>query len=197
MPPTCMPIGNPARRCLVDRPVAAATERFAGARRQQHLDEPAVVRAALDFLDRGLRDLRSDQDRAAQPRLLVEPVATCHSFDGARHRGADTRCCVGRRATQRNEDADLHAVEIKMLRAHEVEVGAGRRAVRRPGIAARDVRCHARIGQGFRQRLPQMVGIGLHVLAPALRQERQQLGAAIASADGCRSRPPTGWLPGE
>ena len=45
-------------------------------------------------------------------------------------------------------------IGIEVLLAHEVEIGAGRPAVRRPGVASRYIRRHARIGKRLGQCLP-------------------------------------------
>ena len=70
-----MPIGEAVllgRR--IERPIEPPAEQHVAHHQQQHLHEAAVVRDALDLGDRELRVLRRDQDRGAQPRLLVEEM---------------------------------------------------------------------------------------------------------------------------
>ncbi len=163
-------------RSLIDRPVALAAEWLGGARRQQYLHEPFVAGAAGDFAARlpsGSSGLTRIEPRSRGS--LSSQYADLPFIDGAGQCGAVLDVALGARAAQRDQDADFDAVEVKVLLAHEIEVSAGRRAGRRPCVAARDIRSHARVGQSFRQRLPREVGVGLRMLAPAIRQERLQL----------------------
>ena len=57
----------------INRPVGALAERHVAHHQHQHLDEALVGGAALDLGDRFLDALHRDHDRAAQPRVLVEP----------------------------------------------------------------------------------------------------------------------------
>ena len=57
----------------IDRPIGALAQGHVAHHQHQHLDEALILSAALD-LGHGFFDaLRRNHDRAAQPRVLVEP----------------------------------------------------------------------------------------------------------------------------
>ena len=176
---------------LVDGPVAPAAGWFIGPRRQQHLDEAAIAGTALDLSDGGLRILGRDHDRAAQPRLLGEPLGGLPVVHGPCKRGAVVHialaACTG---AQGHENAVLHPIGIEVLLAHKVEVRAGRAAVRRPGVAARHVGRHARISERLGQCLANVPAVSFEMMLPARREirleigSRAQVGMNIAVDDG-------------
>ena len=176
-----MPSGRPsASRALVDRPVAAAAERLVGARRDVDLDVLPGLGAALDLGDRERGVVLADQDRGLQPRLAAAPVRKLPLIDGALDRGAEFEILLREdEEVEHLQDAELDIERIEMLLAHEGEIGAGRPAGRRPGVAPRDQGRGTRIGRGADIGRAQMVAVGLQMLLPALRQERIQVGARM------------------
>src|SRR6201991_2888611 len=76
-------------RAGVDRPIAAAAERLVGARTDVDLDVFTGLRAALEFGDRQLGVVLSDQDRGFQPGVAVRPERQLPVVDGALDRGAE------------------------------------------------------------------------------------------------------------
>ena len=73
-------------------------------------------------------------------------------------------------ARERDQHADLDAVAVEMLRAHQRQIGAGRAAVRRIGIGALAGGLHARMRQLPVEPLANMRPEGLGMLLPALRE---------------------------
>ena len=164
-------------RARVDRPVAAAAERLVGARRDVDLDVFACFGAAVDLGDRELRVVLSDQDRGLQPRIAVRPERQLPVVDGALDRRAEIEVLLREdEEVEHLQQAELDVERIEMLLAHEIEIGAGRPAGRRPGVAPRDQRRGARIGRGADIGRAQMAAIGLQMLLPALGQERIEVG---------------------
>src|SRR5207248_2209143 len=77
------------------------------------------------------------------------------------------------------QNAELDVERIEVLLAHEGEIGSGRAAGRRPGVAARDQGRRTRIGRGADIGRAQMITVGLHVLLPALCEERIEIAARV------------------
>ncbi len=164
----------------IDRPVAVAAERLVGARRDVDLHILADLGAALDLGDRRLGVVLPDQDRGLQPRLAAGPVRELPVVDGALDRGAEIEILLREdEEIEHLQDAELDVERIEMLLAHEGEIGSGRSAGRRPGIAARDQRRGPRIGRGADIGRAQMIAVGLQMLLPAFGQERIEVGARM------------------
>ena len=122
-------------RGSVDRPIAAASERLARARRHDHLRKRTIVRAQLDLGDRGLGILLRHHDAGAQPRFLAHEEFKLPFVHRMRERSAEIEVALlEARAVAAHQHAVFDAVGIKMLRAHEIDIGAGRPAVRRERI---------------------------------------------------------------
>src|SRR3981189_2163379 len=66
-----------------------------------------------------------------------------------------------------------------MLLLHEIEIGAGRAAGRRPGIAPRDQGRRARVRRGADIGRAQMAAVGLQMLLPALWQEGIEIAVRV------------------
>ena len=154
-------------RRLVDRPIAALSERLDIAGEQQHLDEIFIAGALADFGGGGNAVFIGDDDRALQARILGCPFLDLPIID----RGAD---CAGQilvaqalPAGERIEHAEGYVVGIEQLLLHEGQRGALRAAFRRPGVAARGVRLRLRIGRAFHHAVIGLLAVGLEVFVPA------------------------------
>src|SRR4051812_24127295 len=69
----------------------------------------------------------------------------------------------------------VDAVEIEMLLAAEIEIAAGRTAVRRPGVAARGLRRDLRIVVALGLAVPLAIAVGLQIAPPLIGQKRLHL----------------------
>src|ERR1700730_1496891 len=115
-----------------------AAERLVGARRHIDLDVLADLGATLDLGDRGLGVVLPNQNRRLQPRLAATPVRKLPLIDGALDRGAEIQILLREEEeVEHLQDAELDLERIEVLLAHEGEIGAGRSAGWRAGIAAR------------------------------------------------------------
>ena len=164
-------------RARIDRPVATPPERLVGARADVDLDVAADLGAALDLGDRELRVVLAGQDRCLQPRIAIRPERELPVVDGALDRGAEFEILLREdEEIEHLQNAVLDIQRIEMLLAHEVEIGAGRPAGRRPRIAARDQRRGARIRRGADIGRAQMAAIGAKMLLPAFWHELFNIG---------------------
>src|SRR6478609_6236733 len=164
-------------RAGVDRPVAAAAERLVGAWADIDLHIAADLGAALDLGDRQLRVVLAGEDGGLQPRIAVGPECELPVVDGALDRGAEFEVLLREdEEVEHLQDAVFDIEGIKMLLAHELEIGARRPAGRRPRIAARDQRRGARIRRGADIGRAQMAAISAQVLLPAFRHELLDIG---------------------
>ena len=109
----------------VDRPVGAAAEQHVAHGEQQHLDEAAILRHALDLRDRELRIVHRHQDRRAQPRLAVEQFLRDPVVDGGAQRHRHVLVEQRDRAMQHVADGEPAAERIERLAADHVEGAAG------------------------------------------------------------------------
>src|SRR6266478_6536391 len=167
-------------RARVDRPVTAAPQRLVGPRTDIDLHILADFRATRDLGNGRLGVVLPDQNRGLQPGLPAGPVRELPFVDGALDRGAEFEVLLREdEHVEHLQDAELDVERIEVLLAHEGEIGSGRAAGRRPGIAARDQGPGPRIGRGADIGRAQMIAVGLQVLLPALRQERVEVGARM------------------
>ncbi len=151
------------------------SERIARPRRYQDLHVGGIARAPLDFRDGEDGVLLRHHDAGTQPRLRLDPGLQLPVVDRARERRRIVQIPLFHSgAAERHQHADLDAVGIEMLPAHQAEVGAGRPLLGKR-IHAHAGRGHARIRQLPRQAVAQVLAQGGHVLAPAFRQERMQV----------------------
>ena len=92
--------------------------------------------------------------------------------DGALDRGAEFEILLREdEEVEHLQDSVFDIERIEVLLLHEGEVGAGRPAGRRPGVAARDQRRGARIGRGADIGRAQMAAVFPEMLLPALGHE--------------------------
>src|SRR5712675_1830129 len=159
-------------RARVDRPVAAASERLVGARTDIDLHIAADFGATIDLGDGGFGVVLSGQDRGFQPWVAVGPIRKLPLVDGALDRRAEFEVLLRKnKQVEHLQDAELDIERIEVLLLHEGEIGSGRSAGRRPGIAARDQRRGPGIGRGADIGRAQMTAVGLQMLLPAFWQE--------------------------
>ena len=115
--------------------------------------------------------LRHD-DRTVQARLGIDPLGDLPIVHGAGEgRAIFEVALVAGAAVERHQHAVVDVVGVQMLALHEGEVAAGGRAIGRPGVAARHIRRHARMGEGVGQGLAIEAAVGAHIVAPAFGQE--------------------------
>src|ERR1043166_9697281 len=75
--------------------------------------------------------------------------------------------------------SDVFSSDLEMLFLHEIEIGAGRAAGRRPCVAPRDKRRGARIRRGADIGRAQMVAVYFQMFLPAFCEERVEVGARM------------------
>ena len=109
----------------VDRPIGSAAQQHVAHREQQHLDEAAVRRHALDLGDRVRGIVHRHQDRRAQPRLAVEQFLPDPVVDGGAERHRHVLVEQRDRAMQHVADGEAGAERIERLAADHVEVPPG------------------------------------------------------------------------
>ena len=167
-----MPIGQtqPLGRG-VDRPVGALAERHVAHDQHQHLDEALVGGAALDLGDGFFDALRGDHDRAAQPRVLVQPFLDQPVVQRAAERILHVLGEHHLHAVERVADAVSCAKPVERLLLHIGETFA-RLALPRPPVRARGDRRIGRIG------LRDQIGHAArrHLVAPVVVHVGQQAG---------------------
>ena len=107
-----------------------------------------------------------------------------------RHRRAEFDVAfVAAAAEQRHHQAVGYVEQVQQLLAHHRQVGAGMRAVLRIGVDAHaGERRHARIVRRIGERRARPAADLLAMLAPALRQERVQVGWRSSCRDARRNR---------
>src|SRR3984893_13549171 len=108
---------------LVDRPVALASQRLAGAAEHQHLRETTVAGAAADFLHRCLRILIGDDHRRPEAPVAAGPALQLAFIgcEGERRRQIGILVALAR-WRQRIEYAKVDAVAVEMLLLHEGKI---------------------------------------------------------------------------
>src|SRR6266478_5396832 len=167
-------------RARVDRPVTATSQRLVGAWTDIDLHILADLRATLDLGNGCLGVVLPDQDRGLQPGVPAGPMRELPFVDGALDRGAELEVLLREdEHVEHLQNAELDVERIEVLLAHEGEIGSGRAAGRRPGIAARDQRRGPRIGRGADIGRPQMIAVALQVLLPAFGQERVEVASRM------------------
>ena len=158
------------------RPVATVTERLRRERGRSDLYEMRVAGAPFDLGGGSFREILRHVDRGFQPRFRLGPRVQLPIVDRRAQRRAEIEVALIIAAdTQRVQDAVGDVVGVEMLLAHEVEIGRGRAAVWRPGVASCRRRLHAWIGQVGRKPLAHQAAVRVVVLPPALRHERLQI----------------------
>ncbi len=149
----------------IDRPIEALAERHVAHDQHQHLDEARVLGAALDFRDRFLHALGRYHDRAAQPRVAVEPFLGQPIVQCAAERILHVLGEHHLHAEQRIADAiaDLERIERLPLEVSQVRA---RLTLCRPPVRPRGDRRVGRIG------LRHQIGHAArgHLVAPVIVQ---------------------------
>ncbi len=155
-------------RARVDRPVTAPSQRLVGPRTNIDLHILADFCAALDLGNRRLGVVLPDQDSGLEPGFPAGPMRELPFVHGALDCGAELKVLLREdEHIEHLQDTELDVERIEVLLAHEGEVGSGRPAGRRPGVAAAD------IGRA------QVIAVGLQVLLPALGKERIEVGTRV------------------
>ena len=127
-----------------------------------------------------------DDDRAAQPRVRVEPLGLLPFIGGASKGGAEVQVALIAGADQRIEDAELHSPFVEQLRLEEGKVGAGGRAVLRPGVVAGGVGHRAWIVAALVAALPDRTVVLLPAFAQVAAQDvgRGEIDMDVGIDDG-------------
>ena len=165
-----MPTGSPRRFGRgVDRPVVTLAQRHVVHHQQQDLDKALVGRDAVDLFHRQFGVLHRHDDRGAQARLLVEPLARDPVVQGVGETGAHVLAEQQLRAVEAVADRQAGAEWGERLRSQRIEVRAGL-AVEQAPVGARCQRRVGRICDRF-----QLVYAALHDdVAPVVGKVRQQ-----------------------
>ena len=155
----------------IDRPVRTLAERYIAHDQHQHLHETLVLGAALDLGHGFFHALRRDHDRAAQPRILVEPFPGEPVVDRAAERILHVLGKHHLHAIERIADTVSHTKAIQRLALHVVIARAGF-SLRRPPVGPRRDRRIGRIG------LRDQIGHAArrHLVAPVVVHVGQQAG---------------------
>ena len=128
--------------------------------------------AALDLGHGEGRMLLGADDGGVQARVARHPAGDLPVVDGGGQRRAIFQIAlVARPPVERHQHAVVDVVGVEVLALHEGEIAAGGRAVGRPGVAARHIGRHARMGEGVGQGLAIEAAVGAHIIAPAFGQE--------------------------
>src|SRR5207244_6990686 len=99
------------------------------------LDISSNFGAALDLSDGGFGVVLPGEDRRFQPRLTIGPERELPLVDGALDRCAEFEVLLREdEEIEHLQDAEFDIERIEVLLAHEVEIGSGWAAGRRPGI---------------------------------------------------------------